>query len=195
MSNLGKHPHRRWFQANNPTKSDFEAANFGTNEQRFYYFAYGSCMSPIDLERSLGEDMHPYLVGAGTLKGYRLGYYRYSNYRKGGVLDVVKDTKCTVHGVLYHLPWRLSKYLDMREDVPRGGYRQEDVDIHSNGKIFVGVRTYVVVNKLPEEIAPSDKYFNIVLQGAISCGLPDEYCWSLSKHVEQLHQKQQKLAG
>lgn len=195
MSNLGKHPQRRWFQANNPTESDLRGPNLQPDEQMFYYFTYGSCMCPVDLERSLGEDMHPYVVGAGILKGYRLGYYRYSNYRRGGVLDVVKDTKSTVQGVLYQLPWRLSKELDRREDVPRGGYRHEFIDIQHNGKIYIGVRTYVVVNKLSEEIPPSDKYFKIVLRGATTCGLPDEYCKSLSTHVENLHQKQRKLAG
>ena len=33
-------------------------------EPMFYYFAYGSCMCPVDLKRSLGEKTHIYVVGA-----------------------------------------------------------------------------------------------------------------------------------
>jgi cation transport regulator ChaC len=157
-------------------------------EPMFYYFAYGSCMCPVDLKRSLGENTHAYVVGTGKLRGYRLGFYRYSSVRNCGVLDVVKDGSSCVQGVLYNLPWRLSDRLDEREDVPQGGYRQEIVDIHSQGKLYKNVRTYVVVNKLSEEIAPNDWYFNVVLRGAVTCGLPEEYCWSLFNHMYQLQQ-------
>jgi hypothetical protein len=44
-------------------------------EPMFYYFAYGSCMCPVDLKRSLGEKTHVYVIGPATLKGYRLGFY------------------------------------------------------------------------------------------------------------------------
>ncbi|WP_235006749.1 gamma-glutamylcyclotransferase family protein, partial [Calothrix rhizosoleniae] len=87
-------------------------------EQDFYYFAYGSCMCPVDLQRSLGENTYPYVVGAAKLQGYRLGFYRYSQNRKSGVLDVIPDYAWVVHGVLYQLPWRCSHALDKREDVP-----------------------------------------------------------------------------
>ncbi len=158
-------------------------------KQDFYYFAYGSCMCPVDLKRSLGENTYPYVVGAAKLQGYRLGFYRYSQNRKCGVLDVVPDYTRVVHGVLYQLPWRFSNALDKREDVPRGGYRHEYVDIDCQGKAYKQVRTYVVVNKLSTEAAPNDWYFNLVLRGAVTCGLPEDYCWSLFNHMYQLQQK------
>ena len=34
-------------------------------DDHFYYFAYGSCMCPVDLKRTMGEKMHPYVVGTG----------------------------------------------------------------------------------------------------------------------------------
>ncbi|BAY81323.1 hypothetical protein NIES267_07990 [Calothrix parasitica NIES-267] len=159
-------------------------------EPMFYYFAYGSCMCPVDLKRTFGENTHNYVMGAGILNNYRLGFYRYSASRKCGVLDVVKDSNSRVHGVLYQLPWRLSESLDKREDVPRGGYRQEFVDIDFQGKIYKNVRTYVVVNKLLSEIAPNDWYFNVVLRGAITCKLPEEYCWGLFNHMNGLQSSQ-----
>jgi cation transport regulator ChaC len=157
-------------------------------ERTFYYFAYGSCMCPVDLKRSLGENTHLYVIGSATLRGYRLGFYRYSSLRRCGVLDIIQDPSSQVHGVLYQLPWRLSKRLDEREEVPRGGYRRERVEIQSQNQLYQNVRTYAVVNKLTEELAPNDWYFNVVLRGAVTCGLPEHYCWQLFEHMYSLQQ-------
>jgi cation transport regulator ChaC len=151
----------------------------------FYYFAYGSCMCPVDLKRSLGENVHAYVIGAATLKGYRLGFFRQSRLRNCGVLDVVKDSAASVEGVLYRLPQRLSDRLDLREE----GYQHEIVSIHHQGRQYENVRTYTVLEKLTEELAPNDWYFNVVLRGAITCGLPEPYCWQLFNHMHQLQQR------
>lgn len=191
MSNQTEHVHHSWVQTLHPVNSDLRLQEVQEKEPTFYYFAYGSCMCPVDLKRSLGENTHSYVIGHATLKGYRLGFYRISPTRNCGVLDVVKDPKASVNGVLYQLPWRLSEQLDKREDVPHGGYRHEFVDIHCKEKVYKNARTYVVVNKLLEEVAPNDWYFNIVLRGAVTCGLPEEYCWSLFNHMYKLQQRHQ----
>lgn len=152
----------------------------------FYYFAYGSCMCPVDLKRSLGENTHQYVVDTATLKGYRLGFYRRSVRRNCGVLDVVFDPNSLVEGVLYRLPWRLSNPLDFREEVPSKGYRREMVTVETKQTTYQNVRTYVVINKLTEEIAPNDWYSNVVLRGAVTCGLPEQYCWQLFDHIHRL---------
>ncbi|NES84005.1 MAG: gamma-glutamylcyclotransferase, partial [Moorea sp. SIO2B7] len=151
-----------------------------------------SCMCPVDLKRSLGENTHSYIIGTATLKGYRLGFYRRSVRRNCGVLDVVPDLSTSVEGVLYRLPKRLSDRLDEREEVPRNGYRRETVEVHSSGKLYKNVRTYVVVNKLSEELAPNDWYFNVVLRGAVTCRLSEEYCWQLFNHMHRLQQHHQQ---
>jgi len=157
-------------------------------EPSFYYFAYGSCMCPVDLKRSLGEKTYPFVVGPATLKGYRLGFYHHILHRDCGALDIVPDPTSIVQGVLYQLPWRLSDRLDEREEVSQGGYRHESVEVHCQGQHYKEVRTYVVVQKLAEELAPNDWYFNIVLRGALTCGLPEEYCWKLFNRMHQLQQ-------
>ena len=159
-------------------------------ETSFYYFAYGSCMCPVDLKRTLGENTYQYVVGTAILKGYRLGFYRRSLRRNCGALDVVRDPNSRVEGVLYHLPWRFSAHLDAREEVPRNGYRHEYIDVHSEGKLYKNVRTYVVIEKLPQELAPNDWYLNVVLRGAVTCGLSEEYCWWLFNHMHQLQLQQ-----
>lgn len=151
-------------------------------EPTFYYFAYGSCMCPVDLKRSLGESTYPYIVGPATLEGYRLVFYGYSDLRNCGVLDVVKDPSASVEGVLYRLPLRLSDRLDEREK----GYHHEIIPIQCGGKNYPGVRTYAVDNKLSEELPPNDWYFNVVLRGAVTCGLSEQYCWRLFHRMHQL---------
>jgi cation transport regulator ChaC len=191
MSNQNRHSGYNWVQSHNPAKIDLKLQQELQKEPTFYYFAYGSCMCPVDLKRSLGENTHPYVIGPGVLKGYRLGFYSFSPTRKCGVLDVVKDPKASVRGVLYRLPWRLSEYLDNREGVAQRLYQHEIVEIHSHNHIHQDVRTYVVVDKLPQEMAPNDWYFNVVLRGAVTCGLPEEYCWHLFNHMHQLQQNHQ----
>lgn len=159
----------------------------------FLYFAYGSCMCPVDLKRTFGENTHTFVVGAATLKGYRLSFNRRSVLRNCGVLDIVKDAAASVEGVLYRLPYRLSEALDEREEVPRGGYRREIVSLACGNQIHSDVRTYVVVNKLSQELAPNDWYFNVVLRGAVTCGLSEEYCWKLFEHMHQLQRHHEQV--
>jgi cation transport regulator ChaC len=153
----------------------------------FLYFAYGSCMCPVDLKRTLKERTHQYVLGPATLMDYGLGFYKRSPFRHCGVLDLVPRPGHSVEGVLYRLPWRLSALLDDREEVPTGGYRHEQVTVDCNGQ-SLQARTYVVVDKLPEEIPPNDWYFNVVMRGAITCGLSEDYCWQLFDHMRQLQE-------
>lgn len=179
-----------WTQSPEPTKvACLLQRQQQTKEPMFYYFAYGSCMCPVDLKRTLGENTHDYVIGPATLKGYRLGFYCRSALRNCGVLDVMPDPTSSVEGVLYRLPGRLSDRLDEREGVSINLYRHEIVSINSGGKLYSDVRTYVVVSKLAEELAPNDWYFNVVLRGAVTCGLPEQYCWNLFEHMYQLQQR------
>lgn len=156
------------------------------SEPMFYYFAYGSCMCPVDLKRSLGESAHQYVVGVARLNGYKLGFYYRSPHRGCGCLDIVQDPNSYVEGVLYCLPLRLSDRLDIREDVSRGGYQHELITVTVDQQVYTNVRTYSVVNKLARELAPNDWYSNVVLRGASTCGLTEKYFWQLFYHIYKL---------
>ena len=143
-------------------------------------------MCPVDLKRSLRENTHPYVVGPAQLKGYRLGFFRYSRCRQCGVLDIVRSSTAMVHGVLYELPWHLSTLLDRREE----GYGHHSVTIQCQGQQFPNTRTYTVTDKLSYEHAPSDWYFDVVMRGALTCGLPEAYCWQLFEHMYSLQRQQ-----
>ena len=156
-----------------------------------YYFAYGSCMCPVDLQRTLQEAVEPYIVGMATLTGYRFGFYYYAQHRNCGVLDIVPDRDSTVHGVLYRLPTRLIPHLDLREHVPQGGYRHESVNVRCQGRDYAQVKTYVVVDKLLTEYPPNDWYTTVVMRGAATCNLPTSYRHQLHTHIQQLQQSWQ----
>lgn len=144
-------------------------------------------MCPVDLKRTLGEDTHPFVMGPALLEGYRLGFYRRSPHRNCGVLDIVPaERSAAMEGVLYRLPLRLSDRLDEREEVHHQGYRRQIIEVHCNGQRYESVRTYVVVDKLDQEVAPNDWYFNVVIRGAVTCGLSEQYCWRLFHHMSQL---------
>lgn len=159
-----------------------------TRDDSFYYFAYGSCMCPVDLKRSLGEPTHAYVIGPAVLHGYRLGFFRRSKRRNCGVLDIAPDSGAQVQGVLYQLPLRLSDRLDEREE----GYCHEMITVQCGEHHVGGVRTYTVIHKTVEEHAPNDWYFNIVMRGAVTCGLPESYCWQLFHHMHHLQQHHQR---
>ncbi|OKH17004.1 gamma-glutamylcyclotransferase [[Limnothrix rosea] IAM M-220] len=158
-----------------------------TQLESFYYFAYGSCMCPVDLGRTIEEDAHSLVIGKGILRDYKLGFNRLSPKRQScGVLDVVPHRGSHVEGVLYKLPWRVSDRLDIREEVPHQGYRQETIAIECGGKVYGNVRTYVVVDKEPQEIPPDDWYFYIVMRGAMTAKLSPDYSWQLFNHMKRL---------
>ena len=153
----------------------------------FYYFAYGSCMCPVDLTRTIEEDAQSFVVGKGILADHRLAFNRLSPKRKScGVLDVVPHAGSQVEGVLYQLPWRVSERLDIREEVPNNGYRHELISVECDGKKYDDVRTYVVVEKEPKEVPPDDWYFYIVMRGAMTAQLSCDYSWQLFNHMKRL---------
>ncbi|NJL46934.1 MAG: gamma-glutamylcyclotransferase [Leptolyngbyaceae cyanobacterium SM2_5_2] len=172
-----------------PSMATAQLARVGAHpksESSFYYFAYGSCMCPVDLKRSLGENTHDYILGPATLQGYRLGFHYYSAKRQCGALDILPAPGQAVQGVLYRLPCRLGPLLDQREGTHQGAYRHEHVAVHHRGKLYPAVRTYVVVHKTPQEVAPNDWYFSVVLRGAVTCNLPEQYCWQLFNYMRSL---------
>lgn len=158
-------------------------------EPTFDYFAYGSCMCPVDLKRTLQESTYGYIVGPATLRGYRLGFYCYHPLRNCGVLDVLPDAQGVVEGVLYRLPMRFSALLDAREE----GYRHEIVSVDCLNRTYSCVRTYTVVQKLALELPPNDWYFQVVMRGATTCGLTEQYCWKLFQHMCHLQRYHQHL--
>lgn len=149
------------------------------------YFAYGSCMSPEDLARDVAEFE---LIGPALVRGYRLGFTRYSRTRRGGVADLVPDMAGVVEGVLYRLPVEQLAALDEREGAP-DNYRRDFIAVRTpDGRMYDRVLTYVVADKAAEEIPPHPDYVATILSGATAY-LSPAYVEQISAHVEQLMAK------
>jgi cation transport regulator ChaC len=134
-----------------------------------YYFAYGSCMSLKDIQRTTPADF----VAAATLFDHKLAFTRYSRGRQGGVADVVESAGDFVEGVLFKI-YDL-KALDRREGHPFA-YKRKKVKVMvqtPRGMKFMNVYTYSVVNKEPYEIKPSEAYKRLIEEGARQFLSPD----------------------
>lgn len=146
------------------------------------YFAYGSCMSPEDLARDVSEFE---LIGPALVRGFRLGFTRYSRARRGGVADLVPDITGLVEGVLYRLPIEQLAALDEREGAP-DNYRRDFIAVRRpDGALFDGVLTYVVADKASEEFPPHPDYVATILTGATAY-LSPHYVEKIREHVQQL---------
>lgn len=146
------------------------------------YFAYGSCMSPEDLARDVSEFE---VIGPALVRGYRLGFTRYSRARRGGVADLVPDLSGVVEGVLYRLPLEQLPALDQREGAP-DNYRRDFIAVRTpDGRMYDRVLTYVVAHKAAEEIPPHPDYAATILAGATAY-LSPQYVEQIKAHIEEL---------
>lgn len=125
-----------------------------------YYFAYGSCMSLKDIQRTTPAEF----VSAATLFDYKLAFTRYSQGRRGGVADVIKSSGDYVEGVLFKVS--NLKSLDAREGHPIC-YKRKKVKVllHDRPKLLT-VWTYEVVRKESFEIRPTKAYLDLIREGA-----------------------------
>ncbi|MDL4842198.1 gamma-glutamylcyclotransferase family protein [Aquibacillus rhizosphaerae] len=125
------------------------------------YFAYGSCMSLIDLKRHVPEAIY---VESAILKDYRLGFTLWSKHRQGGVADIVSEIGSEVEGKIFDVP--NFKGLDLREGHPHM-YRRISVEVYPfNQSKPIVLSTYEVVNK-KKEMDPSKSYADIIMDGCV----------------------------
>jgi len=123
------------------------------------YFAYGSCMS----EESLNQTVEARLIGPGKLKDYCLTFNKFSKKWGGGVADIIPAPGGLVEGVLFEVKDFVE--LDRREGAPNY-YRRIEIEVETEIKGCVQVVSYEVVKKSPELIIPTNKYMNMILEGA-----------------------------
>lgn len=131
-----------------------------------HYFAYGSCMDENSFKGTVGVGNYK-VMGAAKLPDHRLAFTLYSEYRQGGVADIVATQGEEVEGVLYTLHPRALPALDKREGVDVGHYRRISVRIWHQGN-WITAETYTVVNKSAVEIKPSRAYLGLIYNGAVS---------------------------
>ncbi|WP_240766701.1 gamma-glutamylcyclotransferase family protein [Paraburkholderia flava] len=146
---------------------------------RFGYFAYGSCMNQASLATSLGCDVAPYFAGAATLDGYRLAFNYASVREPVCCANIEPAVQACVEGALYELPLGLLEALDVREGVSAGRYARclVDVQIGHGARVVtrIAALTYRGVVTLSYEAAPSARYRELLERGLVDAGVSESY--------------------
>lgn len=107
------------------------------------YFAYGSNMSPSELNAYCPNSK---FINIARLDGYRLEFTRFSHRRQGGVADIVPHEGQTIWGVLYEVPGSEGSSLDRKEGYP-STYEKAKGTVATNDGAKIEAMTYIVVHK------------------------------------------------
>ena len=149
-----------------------------------YYFAYGADMDPKDLglrcemRRKIRVEFAE--ASPAVLKGYRLLCNIPSQYRNGGIFNIVPDPRGSVHGVAYtlHAGDELA-----RKQVQEGESRQyampELAVRTSRGKTLTAKVLRAQSNR--KELRPAADYLTVVIGAAKRHRLPRLWISRLEK--------------
>lgn len=131
-------------------------------QDELLYFAYGSCMDDERFQLAGVKHQFVRVVGCGVAKNYSLSYTRKAY--DGGRADLIESAEYT-EGKVYHISNEALTYLYQREGVNAHIYRPAFIDITIDGKAYLNVLTFLVVDKA-EEAAPPKHYWTEILRGA-----------------------------
>lgn len=116
------------------------------------------------------------LLGNASLEGHQLGFTIFSQKRKSGCADIVRNKHSTVYGLLYEITDTDMKALDRYEGAPHN-YERIPVKVKCDG-MMVKAYAYHVASKV-DGFFPSPEYLNTILRNAERKGFPEEYLDSL----------------
>jgi gamma-glutamylcyclotransferase (GGCT)/AIG2-like uncharacterized protein YtfP len=149
-----------------------------------YYFAYGSNMNLADLKcwcDKNGAVVHLKNHWVAELKDFKLAFTRYSESRKGGVADVVRQDGSSVWGVLFETDESTLKWIDKKEDwkgdLSKNAYKRIQVEVSLKDGQKIKAVTYEVIHK--GNYKPGAEYLDLILNGGTDFGLPVEYLENL----------------
>ena len=128
-------------------------------------FAYGSSMAADEMAAFAPGAR---FAGVARLPGFRLELRRRSLRWGGGAADIVESDGDEVWGALYELP-DLDR-LDAKEGAGFA-YRRREVRVEVEGEPRTAM-AYEVIDKEPDEVAPTPEYAALLLRAARERGLP-----------------------
>ncbi len=134
-----------------------------------YYFAYGSNMNLSQMRRRCPNSI---FICRARLIGYKFVFDGCSKNRKGAVANIVKSEKEFVWGGVFKITNQCLVNLDKYEEYHRSYQREILEVIDDEGKRYealVYLREPKILGK------PSEKYRQIVLDGAKDVGIPEDY--------------------
>ena len=148
------------------------------------YFAYGSNMSRQQLFERLGE--YGNLDGGfvASLQGFEICFHKISKNQPGyGFATIIKNPKCTVHGVLIKLNSTQISVLDRFEGVKSKPphYEKKGITVKTKQGDVVNAFTYIAHPKrMNKELRPSKVYLQTILTGAKEHDIEESYIEKLT---------------
>jgi gamma-glutamylcyclotransferase (GGCT)/AIG2-like uncharacterized protein YtfP len=147
----------------------------------FAYFGYGSNINLISLR---AKGVEPISSEHAILQGWDLKFnVKHWFDHEGGVGNIVpsNDENSCVEGIVHLCDDEHLEYLDLMESYGLG-YDRIDVELKTkNGLIkaitYIGLPAFIDNDRLPTK-----RYLNIILNGAKSAGLNEEYIKKLVNH-------------
>lgn len=142
-----------------------------------HYFAYGSNMSALRLQRRVPSAL---VLGTAVLPGHRLLFHKAG--RDGSAkCDAAASVRRTdaIHGVLYQLDPRHKPRLDEAEGLGRG-YEQKMIDVQLADGSLTAAFTYYATD-IDATLRPYSWYLEHVMRGAREHGLPECYRSSIAR--------------
>lgn len=140
------------------------------------YFAYGSNLNETQMKERCPDSR---IIGRAVLKRYRIGFTIGSLIWKGGCADIIKSENDEVWGLIYEVSESDLKNLDKIEGSPYF-YRRIVVHVKKENGEKIDVFAYEVVKK-KKFIAPSEKYFEVILNASKKFNFPESYISYLLK--------------
>ncbi len=137
------------------------------------YFAYGSNMRPEQMRQRCASAE---LVQAARLDGHRLAFTRESvrNYPRSGVADLVAAAGMTAWGAVFRMSGDDLDVLDEKESAGTA-YEQVRLPVALRDGTELQAIAYTVIKPAKTEVQPNELYLDHLIDGARTCGLPDEY--------------------
>lgn len=140
------------------------------------YFAYGTLLGTAAM-----ADYCPSVrsVGQATLFGYEFCFERYGPGPGDGGCSLVKAEGAETIGVLYQIP--TDEWAHLREvSGEHTSYQVLAVAVQRDDRSLVAAQTLTVRNPIGP-FRPSEQYLNLVVDGAASSGLPNDYRTKLTE--------------
>eukprot|EP00294_Goniomonas_avonlea_P014681 CAMPEP_0114556814 /NCGR_PEP_ID=MMETSP0114-20121206/9487_1 /TAXON_ID=31324 /ORGANISM="Goniomonas sp, Strain m" /LENGTH=161 /DNA_ID=CAMNT_0001742039 /DNA_START=78 /DNA_END=563 /DNA_ORIENTATION=+ len=109
------------------------------------------------------------------LDDYKLAFTRYSSTWKGGCADLVPSPGSHAWGTVWRIGNQDAPALDKQEGVDVGAYQRFTVNVIDAEQKKYECRSYHVVTREQEHIAPHPSYLGTILKGARDQGLPADY--------------------
>lgn len=141
------------------------------------YFAYGSNLLEREIRRDARDAEE---VGVAVLLAYRLVFTKHSTSRGGDAASIETAKARTVWGYLYRLTEADRHALQRRER----GYREIGVTVRRVSEAggtdaIVDAFTFQAEERCPRGCGAPSTYIGLIVEGARSRGLPEEYIRSI----------------